>query len=297
MTDGTTTVADDGETTVADTTPVDTTTVITDDSTDTTVDDATDWRARMAGEDEKLLGFLGRYQSEKAFVEAAKKDRDAVRNKQVLKLPDNPTDAELAAYRKEQGIPEAPEGYLTELPDGLVVGDDDRPFVDKFLAGMHGANAPKGAVDAALSAYYQIVEEQSAEEADQANALKNQSIEDLRDEWGADYKRNMNIMHSHLDTLPEAIGDVFRNGRMADGSPIGYNAEVLKWLTGQALEANPVATVVPGSGAAQASALADEKASIEKTMRENRAAYNADEKMQARYRQLIDAELKLKSKG
>lgn len=256
-----------------------------------------DWRARLAGDDDKLLGFLGRYTSERAFVEAAKKDRDAVRNKAAVKLPDNPTDEELAAYRKEMGIPDKPEGYLEKLPDGLVVGDDDRPYVDTFLAKMHGTNAPKGAVDAALSAYYEIVEEQAATQSQAANVAKNESIEALREEWGPDYKRNLNAMHAHLDTLPEAVANVFKNGIGPDGLPVGYNAEVLKWLAAQALEANPLATVVPGAGANQASAIADEMKQIEEVMRTDRARYNRDDKMQERYRTLIDANMKLQGKG
>lgn len=306
--DATTIVADDTTTdATTDTTAATATTATAQDgqTTDTTTaDDSTtattttdDWRARMAGDDEKLLGFLGRYQSEKAFVEAAKKDRDAVRNRAAVKLPDNPTDAELAAYRKENGIPDKPEGYLEALPDGLVVGDDDRPYVDQFLTKMHGTNAPKGAVDAALSAYYEIVEEQAAAQSEKANAAKNESIELLREEWGPDYKRNLNVMHAHLDTLPEPVANAFKLGTGPDGTPLGYNADVLKWLTGLALESNPLATVVPGAGANQASAIADEIKAIEGVMRTDRAAYNKDPGMQARYRDLINAQLKLEGKA
>jgi len=46
---------------------------------------------------------------------------------------------------------------------------------------------------------------------------------------------------------------------------------------------------VPGAGANAGQAIADEIATIERTMRENRPAYNRDERMQARYRQLLEA--------
>jgi hypothetical protein len=41
----------------------------------------------------------------------------------------------------------------------------------------------------------------------------------------------------------------------------------------------------------------EEKADIEKVMREDRKAYNKDEAMQSRYRELIEAEQKLKKRG
>lgn len=258
---------------------------------------ADDWRTRLSGGDDKLLGYLGRYQSEKAFVEAAKKDRDAARSKTAIKLPDNPTDEELAAYRKENGIPDAPDGYMQSLPEGLVVGDADKPYVDQFLAKMHATNAPPAIANAALETYYGIVEEQQAALNDAANAAKNESIETLREEWGADYKRNLNVMHGYLDTLPAEVADAFRSGKDANGVPLGYNSAVLKWLTAQAMEANPVATVVPGAGANQASAIADEIANLEKMMGNRGSEYwkgPSAAKHQARYLELVTAREKLK---
>lgn len=312
MADDTQTTTTEGDDTSTVTTGTTTDTSILDTATDdtgtsdTAADDkAADWRARMAGDDDKLLGFLGRYASEKAFVEAAKKDREAIRNKAVVKLPDNPTDAELAAYRKEQGIPEKPEEYLADLPNGLVVGDDDRPMVDKFLAKMHETNAPKGVTHAALEAYYSIVEDQVAEQSAAAAVAKEAGIEVLREEWGGDYKRNLNVVNGWLDTLPPPVraafvggkdekGTPFGGARMPDGTPLASNAELIKWFASQALEANPLATVVPGAGSNQASAISDEIARIEKVMTTDRKAYNADEKMQARYRELLTANEKLK---
>jgi hypothetical protein len=251
----------------------------------------------MAGDDDKLLGFLGRYQSEKAFVEAAKKDRETARTKQLLKLPDNPTPEEVAAFRKEQGIPDKADAYMASLPDGLVVGDDDKPFVDQFLTSMHGVNAPPAMVNAALETYYGIVETQAAAMADATRQAESSSIEALREEWGLDYKRNLTVMHAHLESLPPSVADAFKFGRGADGTPLGYNPDVLKWLTSLALETNPLATVVPGAGANQATAIADEIKTIEGKMRTDRAAYNKDEKMQERYRELVGARQKLEGKS
>lgn len=255
---------------------------------------ADDWRVRASGGDEKLLGYLARVPSEKALVETLKRYNDDMKAGKFLKpLSDNPTDEEIAAHRKATGVPEAADGYLQSLPDGLVVGDDDKPFVEKFLTNMHASNAPPAMVNAALETYYSIVEEQVAAQAEAEHAAQQAGVEDLRTEWGPDYRRNLNAMHAHLDTLPEAVANAFRFGKGADGLPLGYNPAVLKWLAAQALEANPLSTVVPGAGANQAGAIADEIAKIETAMRTDRSAYNRDEKMQARYRELIGARLKL----
>jgi len=280
-----------------DDTDATTTTSVTDDKTAATTTD--DWRSRFAGDDAKLLSFLGRYPTEKAFAEAAKKDREAARNS-LKPLGDDPTEEEVAAYRKNFDVPDKPEGYLEKLPEGLVVGEDDKPFVDAFLAKMHEANASPAQTNAALASYYSIIEEQAATEANELAAAKEASSDALKAEWGADYKRNLTAMHAHLDSLPEPVKAAFTHGYGADGVPLGYNPEVLKWITGLALEANPLSTVVPGAGTNQASAVADEMANLEKMMGNRSSDYWKGPKsatLQERYRTLVDAKQKLAARG
>jgi len=248
-----------------------------------------DWRARMAGDDKKLMGFLGRYTSEKAFLEAAKKDRETLAQTKLVKLPENATPEEVSAYRKANGIPDEASGYFDALGD-LTVGDEDKPVVEQFLTAMHESNAPPALVNAAVSTYYKIVEEQAAAEADADRVMQSESIESLREEWGADYKRNLNAMHNYLETLPEAVKSAFTHGRGADGRPLGFNADVLKWLAGKALEENPLATVVPGQGQTSAQAVDARIAEIETKMGNRNSDYwkgPMAAKMQAEYRDLI----------
>lgn len=258
---------------------------------------ADDWRARMAGEDEKLLGFLGRIASEKSLVESYKRLHDEVKAGKygVKPLSEDATDEEKAAWRKAFNVPEQPDAYLENLPDALIVGDDDKPYVMKFVEAMHGKNAPKDVVDVAISTYYDILAEQDAERDQLNQQAAKAGIDALREEWGNDYRRNINVVNTYISTLPQAIQDVISGARMDDGSLVQNNHEVLRWLADQALAANPLATVVPGAGANAGQAIADEIASIKKVMRENRDAYNRDERMQARFRELLGAQEKMAS--
>lgn len=264
-----------------------------------------DWRSEMAGEDPELLKYLGRYHSKDAALKAFRQTQGEIRSGKYIKpLGDDPSEDEVAAYRKTFGVPEKPEGYLEALPDGLVVGEDDKPYVDKFIEAMHAVNAPKADVDAALATYYNIVEEQAAQESQAAEQAKHLGEDALRQEWGADYRRNLNVMHSHLETLPAPVRAAMQFGTMpvlddegnptGQSVPIGYHPDVLMWLTSLALDKNPLATVVPGAGANQASAIADEIATIEETMRTNRKKYNDSPEMQARLRTLYEARDKLR---
>lgn len=256
-----------------------------------------DWRTRIAGEDADLLKFLGRHGSEAAFAKEAKDNLAAIRGGKFIKpLSDDPSESEVAEYRKQLAIPDKPEGYVEKLPDGLVIGEADKPFVDEFLSVMHGVNAPPKDVHAALGAYYTIIEKQTAAATEADAAAKRASEDALREEWGGDYRRNINIVDGLLETLDADVRDALTTGYDANGVSLGNNAAVVKFLASIALERNPTATVVPGSGATQLSTIEGEIAEIKKVMRDNRAEYNRNQKMQDRYLDLLSAQEKLKAR-
>lgn len=296
----------DTTTTTDDTATTTDKTVVTDDKATTTATDTTttavdDWRSRMAGEDAKALTWLGRYPTEADFVKDAKKRFDTVRDGKLLKpLGDDPSEAEVKAYRDAMGVPEKAEGYLDKLSGGLVVGADDRPIVDKFLEKMHAANAPASVTDAALQAYYGIVAEQDAAIAETTAAAKVSCEETLREEYGADYRRNTTAAEAYLGTMPAEFQAAINEGFNGKGVPLKSDPVVMKQLVTLALEANPLATVVPGAGTNQASAVAEEIGSLKKLMGDPNSEYwkgpNAA-KMQGRYRELVDAAGKLKDRG
>src|SRR5690606_3113955 len=68
-----------------------------------------DWRERIAGDDEKCLQSLRRYQSVDNWVKANRNLAQQIKTGMLrATLPENPSDAELAAFRKSWGIPDAP---------------------------------------------------------------------------------------------------------------------------------------------------------------------------------------------
>lgn len=202
-------------------------------------------------------------------------------------LPKDAKPEEVQKWRTENGIPEKPEDY--KMPEGLVIGDADKPMIDLFLKDMHGKNASPEVVQAAVQSYYKIVEQQSAKIAEGDVDHKAEMEDTLRAEWGADYRKNVNAIGAMLESAPGGIQDKILSARTADGRAIMNDPDVLRWFASTARELNPTATVVPAGGD-QMGAIKDEIATIEKVMRENRAAYNKDEKMQARLRDLYTAQ-------
>jgi hypothetical protein len=249
-----------------------------------------DWRAQMAGGDEKVAKNLERFASPKDVTNAWRSFQQRLSSGELKSaLPKDAKPEDVAKWRTENGIPEKPEGY--KMPEGLVIGDADKPLIDLFLKDMHGKNAPTEVVQTAVQSYYKIVEQQAAQIAENDVAHKTEMEDTLRAEWGGEYRGNVNAIGAMLESAPGGIKDKILSARTADGRAIMNDPDVLRWFATTARELNPVATVVPAGGD-QMGAITDEIGKIEKLMGNRQSEYwkgpTAD-KMQARYRELITA--------
>lgn len=249
-----------------------------------------DWRTQIAGTDETIAKKLARYSSPKDVANALLSVQNRISAGELRSaLPKNATEDQVKAWRQENGIPEAPDKYELKLADGLVVGDDDKPLIDNLLKSMHNVNAPSVIASEVVNFYYATKEaEEAARHQKDADAARAAS-DALHAEWGAEFRPNMNMVDGLLDTAPAGVKDLIKFGRLSDGTPIMANPDAIRWLNNMAREINPVTTVVPNAGANVSGAIDDEIKKIETTMRTDRKAYNADEKMQARYRDLLNA--------
>lgn len=249
------------------------------------VDWPADWREKAAAGDTKKLQRLSRYASPQAIADALIAAQNKIASGELkAALGKDAKPEEVAAYREAHGIPEEPGKY--DLA-GLEIEAAEKPAIDKFLAAAHGVHMTPDQVRASLDAYTKISEEAKNTRLTQDNEAKEKAEDALRSEWGSEFRTNLNLITNLLDTAPQGLRENLLHGRLADGTPIGSSPEALKFLVGIAREKNPSGVVVP-SGVATESSVADEISKIEKAMRENRAAYNRDEKMQARYRQLLE---------
>lgn len=264
------------------------------------------WRAKLSGEDKKELARLERFGSPADIWKAYRALEQKLSSGEVKSsLPKDATPEQLSQWRKDNGIPEAPEKYEINLEGGLVVGEQDKPRVDEFLKAMHGANASPAQVNAALNAYYKLVQTEETQLAEADSNFRSTAEDELRAEWGGDFRRNVNMVSSLLDSAPGEVGDLLRGGRTADGKLLGDHPAVMRWLVNMAREVNPVATVVPNAGANGAQAIGEEIASIEKAMRDRSSDYWKGPKaqggketvMQVRYRELVDSREKMKARA
>jgi hypothetical protein len=131
------------------------------------------------------------------------------------------------------------------------------------------------------------MQEAQAKVVEETKRVEQQTEDALRAEWGQDFRPNMNAITGLLDMFAPG-GDEELRTKIMNGAK--QNVGFAKMLAGMALQFNPAGTIVGGGpGADIGKSIDDEISSIEKVMREKRHEYNRDEKMQERYRKLIEA--------
>jgi hypothetical protein len=192
------------------------------------------WRDAMSGGDEKIKNLLARYTSPDALAKAFKDQRDALAKKpakeEIPDLPENPTEEQLAAWRKAKGVPAKPEDYEFEVPEGKELSDGEYEILMDFAQTMHGKNMPASTVKE-ISAWFMEYEETIAQRnADRAFEARQDTEEKLRAEWAGDYKANINLMSNVLqEHLGTKSGD-FLQMRMMDGSRLGDNETFIRLM-------------------------------------------------------------------
>jgi hypothetical protein len=211
---------------------------------------------------------------------------------------------EIAEYHKAIGVPESPDAYLEKLtlPDGLVLGDWDKPMVKGFVEAVHASGATQPVIDAALGWYLQSQEEDAAALDDADDSYRRTSEQALKNEFGNAYQRYTNNIASVFATAPggtdlsneDSLYARLLGGRTSDGKMIGNDPDMVRWLVSLANNINPAGTVVDEGG--QGGKTVDaEIAEIENIMRTDRRAYN--ERYANRYGELIAAREKIRARS
>lgn len=255
-----------------------------------------DWaalREKYAKGDEKIAKRLARYSSHEAVLDALLAAQNKIASGAIKPaLPENHTPEELAAWRESNGIPASPDEYELSLPDDIELTEEDQSQLSELVTAAHEQNMTPAQVNAIVNKL--VTKQQALAEVQVAkdHNFKLESQEVLRDEWGSEYKTNINLINGFLNTAPEGTRDLLLAARLTDGSILGNHPQVLRWLANTARELNPLATVVPATTANAPQAVEAELNNIKSLMGDLESKYwkgPEAKQLQARYRQLIEA--------
>lgn len=255
------------------------------------------WRETLAGEDPEDLKTLTRFKDPTALWQRTKelnKKFSSGEVKVVTPFPEKGTDQEKAAWRKEQGIPDAPDKYDLKFDNGLVIGEDDKPIVAKYLQHAHSRNFTPAQVKENIGWFLSDFKTMAEQERAESVARTKQATEDkLREAWKGDYRMRRtaveNLVTGHFGGSDSDLGKLVM-------ASVETHPEFAQSLANLALELNPAAPLMPpsDSAAGQMVNIETKIKEIEGLMKTDRKAYNArsDE-----YRQLLEAREKMKARG
>jgi len=257
-----------------------------------------DWRDDFARDtdgnvDDKFKSQLQRYAKPSDLGNGFREQRATISSGAYKQAPGaDATPEDVKVYREANGIPAESDGYLENLPEGLVMGDDDKAIFADFAGAMHEMNVDPGVMHKAIE-WYNGFAEREQDALAEMDSSDHQGTEDtLRTEWGTDYRANINLVGAHIETqFGKEAAESLMNARDPEGRAIMNIPGILEGFMQSARTINPVHQIAPSTGRTAIETLDEEIAGFEKLMRTDRKAYNADEKGQARYRELLQVRI------
>jgi len=256
-------------------------------------DTATDWRRGVAGDDDKYYTELQRFGTAQDYGNSFREAQQTIRSGTMkAELSAEASEDEVKSWREDNGIPAEAAGYLENLPEGLVIGENDKDIMLDFMGAMHSKNADPAIAHSAIEWYNNFAEREQEAQSELDTQQSTEANDLLRNDWGPDYRANLNLVEGFVkSTFGEEAAANLLNGRYGDGRAFMNDPDVLKGLASVARVVTPIMEMGGDHHTAQQS-LNDEITSIEKMMSDDRTAYNKDEKAQARLRQLYDIRIK-----
>ncbi len=190
-----------------------------------TADAPADWRASI--EDDGLRKLADRYESPTAIAKAVSDLRSETATR-IKPLGENPSEDDIAAYRKQTGVPEGPDGYEFKMPEGQEASDSDKAFHGVMGAAFHANNVSAAQSQGLIAAYNEYavqVQEASTKLQDEA-AQKAQVA--LQNDWGGDYDRNVEYSRRATSEFGGETFTEFLESKTIDGFALGDHPEFVK---------------------------------------------------------------------
>lgn len=239
-----------------------------------------DWRDQISGGDPKMAALLKRYSDPGAVAKGLAALRTRLDSGEFKKgLAADANEKEIADYRKENGIPDKPEGY--KLPEGITVPDADKPIIEGYFADAHKRNLTPAEAQANVAFFYSAREAMAEQMAEADTKRKTENEDILHQTWGPEFRSNINGAVQFVESLTsKAFCADLMNARLGSGNIFGNDATALSFIVAAMKEINPTGTLVP-SGEASLKGLTDRIAEIEAMQRDpvKRKEYFRDNKL------------------
>lgn len=224
---------------------------------------AADWRASLT--DEEAKKFAERSPDLNHLIKRAKEANDRL-SKAIIPPGKDAKPEDIEAYRKQIGVPQAPDGYKFEMPEDSEPTEGDKAFHGKMAEAFHALNITKEQAKGLNQVWNDVTAAVKAEQVAEDKRYAEQSEAQLRQEWrGEEFGKNK----AHAErAAAQMFGDDFdeiRRLESKDGRFIMDDPRMLRALAAVGREMAE-GGLVPPMSADQAEQAQDELKSLrEKT--------------------------------
>lgn len=204
------------------------------------------WRELLAGDgaDDKVMNRLKRFKDPtnifKSYLDLDKRISEGVK---PLSLKEDSTPEEVAAYRKQMGIPDEPSGYDLQFKSENMDTEQAAEVVGRFKEFVHDKNLPPAVAQDVMSWYEESLTAMEQDRTAKVYETREETRENLIRDWGDEYKSNMAAVSTYLEAnLGEDGKKALIQQRFEDGTFLGDNLHFMKMMA-------PVATDYVGPDA------------------------------------------------
>jgi hypothetical protein len=219
-----------------------------------------DWRDRFVAkakveEREKLSKRLARFASpDNVLSSYLDLDRRVSQGNLKPVLDPSASEEEVAAFRKQWGVPDKIEDYGIAFPDTLEVGESEQAELNEFLTAAQKINAPPEIVKGITGWYFEQREKQEQAAYDQAVETTVNYRAQIKAEYGRDFDRNVRLAKAELNASlgsPERVEGLI-GLTLNDGTKLGDHPDFIRYVVQHALssadERDLVQSELSGSG-------------------------------------------------
>jgi hypothetical protein len=172
-------------------------------------------------------------------TDAVKSIADLRKRESIPRVPGkDATEEEVSAYRKAIGVPDTPDEYKFEMPEGVEATDRDKAIQSMFAKAFH----ENGITGQAATNLQKALNEFAVQEMESTiNADKNyvkQTEDALRQEWGDDYERNVSLGTRAAKEMFGADFEAAKHIEMKDGRFLLDHPVLIKAIAGIGAEMN-----------------------------------------------------------
>lgn len=264
-----------------------------------------DWRERIAAGDAKHLAELKRFSSWDNWLKSQRTLRAKLSSgeyKAAATWDDNWSDEQKSEWRKANNVPEKPDQYTLPEVKTHQWSDADRAAFAPLLERLHAKNASSAVVADVASYYAELLENANVHRVNADREHKIGVEDELRQEWGPDYRANLNLIKRVIDDgeiLPGGmkeggVGAAIMDARLSDGRKLINVPGMVSFLASLARQSYGETALLPSS---EVASIESREAEITRIMREDINRYYREKNSKGQTLEQELAELRARKAG